>query len=113
MEKIPVATAVTAYYYTLSGTTVLLVFNKTLWFVSIMVKSFIATNRVCSHGIQLSDDPYDQNRPLGIVDNDSYWYIPFTVKKSVSGVETREPTIEEYNDCPNIIYMTSDNRWNP
>ena len=30
-----------------------------------------------------------------------------------SGVETRAPKIEEYNDFPNIIYMTSDNRWDP
>ena len=48
--------------------------------------------------------------PLVTVKDDSDWYIPFTGKQYVSGVETREPTIKEYNDCTNIIYMTSDNR---
>ena len=78
-----------------------------------MEQSLISTNQVHSHGIQLSDDPYDRNRPLGIVDHDSKWYIPFNVQQSFTGVETRAPTIEEYNECPNIIYMTSDNKWDP
>ena len=78
-----------------------------------MGKFLIATNQVCSHGTHLSDDTYDENRPLGIVDHDSDWYTPFTVKQHFSGVETRAPTIKEYNDCPNIIYITSDNRFYP
>ena len=62
-----------------------------------MGKSLIYTNQVLSHGIQTSDDPYDQNRPLGIVDYDSDWYIPFIVQQYFSGVETRAFTIKEYN----------------
>ena len=78
-----------------------------------MVQSLISTNQVLSHVIQLSDDPYDQNMLLGIFDHYSDWFIPFTVQKSFSRVETRSPTIEEYNDFPNIIYMKSENRWYP
>ena len=81
MEKIPVVTAVTAYNDILSGTMVLLVFNETTWFKISMGKSLIATNQVRLHKIQLSDDQYDQNRPLGIVDHASDWYIPFTVQQ--------------------------------
>ena len=66
-----------------------------------------------SHGIQLSDDPYDQNRPLGLFNHESYWYVHFTVQQSFSGVERRSSTIKEYNYYPNIIYMTSYNRWDP
>ena len=64
MENIPVATELTAYDDNFSGTTVILVFNKAIWFGSIIVQSLIATNKVHSHGIQLSEDTYDQNRPL-------------------------------------------------
>ena len=71
MEKIPVVTAVTAYNDILSGTMVLLVFNETTWFKISMGKSLIANNKVFPHGIQLSDNPNDQNRPLGIVNYES------------------------------------------
>ena len=60
MEKILVATTVTAYNDPLLVTTVVLVFNQAIGFGSSMVKSLKATNQVCSHGIQLSYDPYDQ-----------------------------------------------------
>ena len=84
MEKISVATAVTAYDDTCSGTTVVVVFNQSLWFGSSIGKYLISTNQVRSHIIQLSDDPYDQNRQLGIVNHDSDWYVPFTVQKYFS-----------------------------
>ena len=45
-------------------------------------KYLIETNQFLSYGIQLSDNPYDQNRPLVIANNDSDWYVPFTVQKS-------------------------------
>ena len=105
--------ALIAYDDPLLRNMVKLVFNKALWFGSSMVKSLIGANQVRSHVIKLSDDPYDQNRPLGIVYYDSDWYVPFTVKQYFSGVETRAPNIEEYIDCTNIIYMTSDNIWYP
>ena len=111
IANIPVVTAVTAYNDPISGTTVMLVFNQTLWFGISMEQYLIATNQVFSHGVQLSDDTYDQNRPLGIVDHESDWYIPFTLQQYFSGVETKSPTIEDYNDCPNIIYITSYNKW--
>ena len=111
MEKISVDTAVTEYDDPLLGTTVIKVFNQALCFGSIMGKSLIYTNQVRSQGVQLSDDPHDENRPLGIFDHDLDWYIPFTVQQHFAGVETRSPTIKEYNNCPNIIYMTSGNRW--
>ena len=53
--------------------------------------------------------PMIKNRPLGIVAHHSDWYVTFTLQQYVSGVETRATTIEDYNDCPSIIYMTSDN----
>ena len=60
-----------------------------------MEQSFVDTNQLRSHRIQLSDDTHDQNRPLGIVNYESDWYIPFTVQQYFSRVETRLPTIEE------------------
>ena len=66
LMEIPVATAVTAYDYPLFGTTFMLLFNQALWLEIIMVQSLIATNQVRSHGIQLSENFYDQNRPLEI-----------------------------------------------
>ena len=80
MENIPVATAVTAYNDPLSVNTVMFVFNQALWFGISMGQSLIATNQVRSHGTQLSEDLCDQNRPLGIVDLESDWYVPFTVQ---------------------------------
>ena len=78
-----------------------------------MGQFLIATNQVRAHGIQLLDDLYDQNRLLGIVDQYYDWYIPFTVQPYFAVIKTRAPPIKEYTDCPNIIYMTSDNRWDP
>ena len=69
----------------------MLVFNQTLWFEISMEQYLIGTNPVFSHGVQLSDDTYDQNRPLGIVDHESDWYIPFTLQQYFSGVETKSP----------------------
>ena len=86
MENIPVSTEVTAYDDPILGTMVILVFNQALWFGSSMGHSLMATNQVFSHEIQLSDDLDDQTRPLGLVDHDSDWYIPFTVQQSFSGV---------------------------
>ena len=91
----------------------MIVFNQELWFRIRMGQSLISTNQVQSNRIKLSDNPYDKTRPLGIVDHDSYWYIPFTVQQPFSGIETKAPTIEEYNDCTKMIYVTSDNRWVP
>ena len=113
MENILVATSVTAYNDPLLGTTVMFVFNQALWFGSSMGQSLIANNQFLSRVIQLSENPYDKNSPLGIVDHDSYWYLPFTLQQSSVGVETRSTKIKEYNDCTNILYMTSDNRWDP
>ena len=93
MKEIPVAMVVMAYDDSLSRNMVMLVFNQALWFGISMGKSLMDINQVRSHVIQLSENPYDQNRPLGIVDHDSYWYIPFTVKQYCFGVETRAPTI--------------------
>ena len=75
MEKIPVVTEVTVYDDPPEGNTFILVFNKELWFGVSVVKSLIATNKVRSNGLQLSDNPYDQNRPLGIVNDALDWYI--------------------------------------
>ena len=92
-EKIPVATAVTSYDDPLLVNTVMLIFNQALWFGSSMVKPLTATNQVLSHVIKILDDTYEQNRPLGIFDHDSDWYIHFNVQQYFSGVETRAPTI--------------------
>ena len=63
-----------------------------------MGQSLIATHQVRSNGIELLDGPYDQNKPLGIFNHDSDWYITFTVQQYFSGIKTRAPTIKEYND---------------
>ena len=90
----PVATAVTVYDDPLSGTTVMLIFNQALLFGSSTEQYLISNNKLCSQGIQLSENTYDQNRPLGIVDHESDWYITFTVQQSFSGLEIRATTIE-------------------
>ena len=71
------------------------VFNQALWFGISMGQSLISTNTFPSHGIQLSGDPYDKNRPLIIVDYDSDWYITFNVLQYFAGVETIAFTIKE------------------
>ena len=95
MEKITVAMAVTAYDDPLLVTTVMLVFDKVLWFGSSMGQTLISTTQVLSHGTQISYDPYDQNRPLGISIHNSDWYIYFNVQQYFSVVETRAPTIDD------------------
>ena len=42
--------------------------------------------------------PMIKNRPPGIAEHDSDWYITFTVNQYCFGVETKAPTIKEYND---------------
>ena len=47
----------------------MLVFNQAIWFGISIGQSLIATNQVRSHGVQISDDSYEQNSPLGIVNH--------------------------------------------
>ena len=91
----------------------MLVFHQCLWFGSSVDHSLISNFQVRSNGIVLSDDPFDKARPFGISDPDTGVTMPFTMKGAFAGCNTRCPTLEEYQDCPNVLEVTSDAVWDP
>ena len=110
-DNIPVVTGATAYDDPATGETVILIFHQSLWFGSSLENSLICPQQVRSYGVSMCDDPYDPNRPLGMKCEDGT-VIPFNVKKSMIGVTTRCPSLQEYESCRHLV-MTSPQIWDP
>ena len=110
-DNIPVVTGATAYDDPATGETVILIFHQSLWFGSSLENSLICPQQVRSYGVSMCDDPYDPNRPLGMKCEDGT-VIPFNVKKSMIGVTTRCPSLQEYESYRHLV-MTSPRIWDP
>jgi len=75
IKNIPIATAATAYDNPDTQETILLVFHQGLWFGDTLKRSLISPNQLRSYGVELCDDPWDPNRPLGMRHHDSQTFI--------------------------------------
>jgi hypothetical protein len=63
-------------------------------------------------GIELCDDPFDPNRPIGIWDPVTDIHIPMDFAHSFVYLTTQAPTMEEIWTLPSIE-MTNEAPWNP
>ena len=78
LQEIPIQTMATAYTSEKTGETLICVYPQMLNFNETMENSLINPNQMRVTGLQVSDDPFDTNRPFGIVGDD--FYIPFKTK---------------------------------
>ena len=110
-NNVPVVTGATAYDNPLTNETVILIFHQSLWFGASLGNTLISPQQIRAFGHSLCDDPYDPFRNIGInvEDND---FIPFNVKNSMVGLDTRCPSLSEYHEKRHII-MTSPQFWDP
>ena len=108
---VPIVTGATAYDDPISGRTFILLFNESLYYGSCMDHSLFNPNQLRMYGVQVWDNPFDQERPFSIQANDDA-SIPLESKGTKIYFTSRVPTSEELNSCPKI-HMTSDHPWNP
>ena len=76
-----------------------------------MENTLICPQQVQSYGNSMCDDPYDPNRPLGLVCED-VTTIPLDVRGSMDGVTTQYPSLTEYESCRHLV-TTSPQLWDP
>ena len=66
MSGVPIATCATAYDDPVEGTTVILIFNKALYFGQSMDHSLVNPNQLRMHGIGVWDNPRNTHHDMGI-----------------------------------------------
>jgi len=113
LHDIPVATVATAWCDGLGGPTYILIIHEALYFGSSMGHSLINPNQIRHHGIQVYNNPYDDDpeRAIGIKIYDDV-RLPFHTDGSTVYFESKYPTDDELETCPHIT-LTSDTEWNP
>ena len=111
MNNIPVATAATAWDDPTTGETIILVFHQGLWFGNKLPNSLINPNQCRVHGIEISDNPFDKAKPLGIRDETQEIHIPMAFGNSFVSLKTRAPSMDEIKNN-RVIEMTSEASWN-
>jgi hypothetical protein len=82
LTNIPIASAAMAWDNPDTGERVILLFHQGLWFGDSLTNSLINPNPCRMNGIELCDDPFDPNRPLGIWDPVTDIHIPMDFANS-------------------------------
>ena len=111
VENVPIVTGATAYDDPVSGDTFILVFNESLYYGTSLDHSLINPNQVRSYGIPFWDNPYDDERGLGIAVDDDL-SIPLQTMGTKIYFRTRVPTAHELERYEHI-QMTSSRSWDP
>ena len=109
--NIPIVTGATAYDDPISGKTFILLFNEALYYGTCMDHSLFNPNQLRMYGVQVWDNPFDQEGPFSIQASDVV-EIPLNTKGTKIFFNSRTPTENELRSCPKI-HMTSDRPWNP
>ncbi|KAL7516516.1 hypothetical protein ACHAWX_001524, partial [Stephanocyclus meneghinianus] len=107
--NVPIAKATTAYALE-NGETAILVINKVLYFGSQMDHSLINPNQIRAYGIDVSDNPFDKDKDLGI--DHTECFIPFETAGSTIFFESFVPSDEQLNSLQ-CIELTSSEEWDP
>ena len=110
IEKVPIASCITAWDHPSNGKTYILVFHECLHFGPSLDGSLINPNQVRDFGIELHDNAFDEGRPFGIQTEGIT--IPFRSQGATIFVQTRVPTDEEVTNCTGI-QLTSERPWDP
>ena len=97
ITDIPICTAATAVELA-SGETIILEFGQGLWFGNRMEHSLINPNQCRAFGINICDDPTDDNRIFGMELSDDY-VVPFTMRGTTCIFQSRSPSTSELETC--------------
>ena len=104
IKYVQTATCLTAYTDEY-GKTCILVFNEVLWFRTSMNHLLINPNQIRMAGIPVSDDPFEENKNIGI--NNENVFIPLSTYGKTVYFYLRVPIQHEITDCTHIV-MTGD-----
>ena len=107
MQYLQIATFTMAYIDEYRRTWII-VFDDVIWFGTSMDQSLINQTNICMAGISVSDDPFDENRKLGIVHEKVF--ILFDTDGKIVYFDSRVTTQREIAECTHI-FMTGDTEW--
>lgn len=111
IENVPIVSGVTAYDCPKTGQTYLLIINEGLYYGTKLDHSLLNPNQLRSYGVRFWDNPFDDERGLGIDVNEDL-SIPLATKGTKVYFSTRAPTDQELTTCPKVD-LTSRDEWNP
>ena len=109
ISNIPLVRAATIYTDPETGEERLLVVDQGMYFGKKMPHSLLNPNQIRSHGIRLSDNPFDHVQPFGMADGDNF--VPFKTSGTIIFFESRAPSMFEIMNLPQCV-LTSD-VWDP
>ena len=109
VKNIPVGTVVTGVISP-EGVTLILVMHEVLYFGESMDHSLINPNQIRHYGINVSDNPYDSDKPFGI-DHETA-FIPFSTAGTTIYFDSFYPTNEQL-ETELYVTLTSDYDWIP
>ena len=92
------------------GNTIILIINEALWMGNLMEHSLLNPYQIRAFGVQVCDDPTDNQRFFGIQASGAD--VAFKMQGSTCMFKTRTPTEWELKNCPHVE-LTSDIEWNP
>ena len=92
--NVPIATCATIVTHPDTGEELILIINQMIWFGNQMPMLLLQTNQCRAYGIDLSDDPTDPNRTLGIRVSEDF-FLPFQAKGPTMLFTSRCRTGEE------------------
>lgn len=111
MTNVPIVTGATAYDDPITGQTIILVFNESLYYGTKLDHSLINPNQIRSYGIDMWDNPYDQDHPMAMHVSDMI-IIPLQTYGTKIYFNSRSPTDDELSTLDHYP-VTSARPWNP
>ena len=115
IKDVPVATVCTVWTSPETGLEYLLIMAQVLWFGTKLENSLINPNQMRYHGMRVSDDPTDKERPFGIdLDDDPTVddVLSFQTTGTTIYFNSRAPTEREIMELPRL-QLTGDEPWDP
>ena len=109
VKDIPVATVATGIV-TPEGQTCILILNEALYFGETMDHTLINPNQIRNYGVNVSDNPFDFDKPFGIDHEDVF--VPFMSSGTTVYFDSFYPTDEQL-DNERFVTLTSEEDWNP
>ena len=94
-----------------SGETIILEFGQGLWFGNRMEHSLINPNQCRAFGINICDDPTDDNRRFGMELSDDY-VVPFAMRGTTCIFQSRSPSTSELETCK-TFQVSDPDTWDP
>ena len=113
LKEVPIVRAATGWVDPVSGASFILYINQGLWFGEELDHSLINPNQIRHFGIAVSDNPYDNSKPLGIAHSEVF--VPFKSTGATVYFETFRPSDDQLHDDKFTHVELTDSRkeWDP